>query len=132
MGRRAGRLTVRERRFIDAYLGSCSGNASAAVRVAGYGARTQKSQQTQGSKLLSKSIVRTEIDKRLAKSSTESIATAEERDRILTKIARMPMTELHAIISAVKELNKCSGRHSIRHVMDVTEKLADIIAASRG
>lgn len=124
-------LSLKERRFVDAYLGTCNGNASAAVRAAGYGARTQKSQQVQGSQLLSKPIVRALIEQRNAKATEKGVADALERDTRLSGILRQNNIELGFVISAIKELNKCSGRHSIKHVLDVTEKLSDIIAASR-
>jgi hypothetical protein len=131
MSRKLG-LNVRERRFIDAYLGSCGGNATEAAIAAGYRARTRKVAQNRGTRLLSKALIRAAIDKRLAKAETRAILTAEERDTLLSRMAKNPTIPPSVQVSAVKELNKCSGRHSIRHVLDVTEKLSDIIAGSRG
>ena len=99
MGRKG--LNVRERRFVDAYLGDAGGNASKAVRAAGYSARTQKSAQVTGSRLLSKAIVRAAVNKRLAKETAASIATVEERDKRLTQIMRLKTAELNAVIRAI-------------------------------
>lgn len=122
------RLPLKRRRFIDAFLGSANGNATQAALDAGYSPRTAKSQ---GSEILTFPDVKLAIAQRLVKAENRSIATADERDRRLSEIMRMRTAELGHVISAIKELNKCSGRHSIRVNLDVTEKLADIIAASR-
>ncbi len=125
------RLTLKERRFVDAYLGHCGGNATAAVRAAGYGATTSQAQRVQGSRLLTKANVQQAIKGRAAAVTKKSILTAEQRDEYLSRVALHPDVPWATQVSAIKELNKCSGRHSIKHVLDVTETLADIIAGSR-
>lgn len=126
------KLTVKERRFIDAYLGSCNGNATQAIIVSGYSTtRNVKSAGVMGTKVLAKGRVRAEVDRRLARATRSSILTADQRDAILSLIADSDADD-HNRIAAIKELNKCSGRHSIKHVLDVTETLSDIIAGSRG
>ncbi len=65
------RLTLKEQRFVDAYLGRCAGNATAAVRAAGYGATTSATQQVQGSKLLSKAMVAQAIKARTSSAVTK-------------------------------------------------------------
>lgn len=123
-------LTLKERRFLDAYLGSCNGNATAACRAAGY-AGSDKVLGVQGVRLLRKARIAEAVAKRNAKAEEKGIAAAEERDTILSGIARLTdAADRRHIISAIKELNKCSGRHTIKHVLDVTEKLADIIGAA--
>lgn len=124
------KLSVKEQRFVDAYLGSCNGNATASCRAAGY-AGADKVLGIQGVRLLGKARIRAVINKRLAAASEKGIATAEERDKRLSEIMRMSTTELGPVIAAIRELNKCSGRHSIKVNLDVTERLSDIIAASR-
>lgn len=123
------KLTQKERRFVDAFLGSCNGNGSEAAIAAGY---APGSARVTASRLLTKANIKAAVDARNAKAEEKSIASADERDKILSGLARLtePSDRAH-IISAIKELNKCSGRHSIKHVLDVTEKLSDIIAASR-
>lgn len=120
-------LTLKERRFVDAYIGSCHGNATAAMKAAGYATNTA---EKQGARMLGKVGIRAAIQDREKKLEAKEILTADQRDRRLSQIATASKEDAH-VISAIKELNKCSGRHSIKHVLDVTEKLSDIIAESR-
>jgi phage terminase small subunit len=122
------RLNLKERCFVDAYLGTAAGNGTKAAVQAGY---ARKSGRVTASRLLTKANIRAAIDARVAMHEAKGIASAEERDAILSRVARDETTDWRDRIAAVKELNKCSGRHSIRHVQDVTETLADIIARSR-
>lgn len=129
MGKKAGStLNDRERAFVDAYLGSCAGNATKAARAAGYAKTTS---EKQASRLLGKVGIRAAIAARQQRVTRRSILTAEERDELLSAIADDETHDVHARISAIKELNKCTGRHSIRHQLGATETLADIIAGSR-
>lgn len=124
----AQKLSLKERRFLDAYLGTANGNATVAVLWAGY-TRNRKSAAVLGVRLLGKVKIRTVIQQRTKREGAESIASADERDKRLSKILRESDAE-HSVIAAARELNVCSGRHSIKHVMDVTERLADIIGAA--
>lgn len=124
------KLSLKEQRFVDAYLGSCNGNATEAALTAGY-TRNRKSAAELGSRLLRKVKIRAVIEKRQAAQTAQEIADAAERDKVLSSILRLDSIEARDRIAAIKELNKCSGRHSIRHVQDVTERLSDIIAGSR-
>lgn len=54
------KLTVKQRRFVDAYLGEANGNASEAARIAGYSLPRQS-----GSENLSKPDIRAAIEARL-------------------------------------------------------------------
>lgn len=123
-------VSLKERRFVDAYLGSCNGNATEAALAAGYTAN-RKSASVLGVRLLGKVKIRALVQAREKKLEVKEILTADQRDKRLSQIASQSKEDAH-VISAIKELNKCSGRHSIKHVLDVTEKLSDIIAASRG
>lgn len=122
------KLTLKRRRFVDAFFGTANGNATEAAIAAGYSRHTARKQ---GSRLLTFVDVKAAVAKRVQKAEEKGIANAEERDLRLSQILRMTDAELGHVIAAIRELNKCSGRHSIKHVLDVTEKLADIIAASR-
>ncbi len=125
------KLTLKEQRFVDAYLGHCGGNATAAVRAAGYGATTSLAQRVQGSRLLTKANVQQAIKARTSASTKKSILTADARDERLSELAMNSKVPPATQVSAIKEMNICSGRHSIKHVQDVTETLASIIARSR-
>ncbi len=72
------------------------------------------------------------IRARTAAGTKKSILTAEQRDEHLSKLVLSPITPPTTQVSAIKEMNICSGRHSIKHVLDATETLSDIIAGSRG
>ncbi len=125
------RLTLKEQRFVDAYLGHCGGNATAAVRAAGYGATTANAQGVQGLRLLRKAKIEQAIKARTSADTRKSVLTAEARDERLSKLAMSPVVPPATQVSAIRELNICSGRHSIKHVLDVKETLASIIARSR-
>lgn len=123
------KLTTRERLFVDAYLGSCQGNATEAAAMSGYG-KTRKSSNVLGTRLLAKVSIRQEVERRTVKRENKQIADNDERDRILTKLARRNISAKDRI-SAIKELNKCTGRHSMKHLHEGHLTLAQAIAASR-
>ena len=58
-------LTLKQLKFIDAYLGSCNGNAKRAAIEAGY---PEKTAQQQGSENLSKPVIKAEISRRYRES----------------------------------------------------------------
>lgn len=122
-------LTLKERRFVDAYLGSAGGNGTAACQAAGYQG-SRKVLGIQAVRMLGKASIQEAIAVRVRRQAKQAILTADERDKILS-IHAARGTEAGSI-RAIAELNKCSGRHSIKHVLDVTETLSDIIAGSRG
>jgi phage terminase small subunit len=121
-------LSLRERRFVDAFLGTCAGNGTRAAIVAGY---SRNGADVQAVRLLGKARVRNVIEARTARASAASIATADERDRLLTSIMRMSTAELHARIRAISELNKCTGRHSMRHTIEGKLTLEQALGESR-
>ena len=125
---RTAKLSERERRFVDAFMGDAAGNATKAARLAGYANTTA---EKQASRLLGKVGVQRAIAARAQRQEAKTIADAMERDRTLSAIARDTSADAHDRIAAIREMNKCSGRHSIKHVLDVTETLSQIIAASR-
>lgn len=108
-------LTLKERRFVDAYLGSARGNAAQAARQAGY-AGSRAVLKVQGSRLLTKANLRNAIDASLRREGREEIMAADERDRLLSMFARMTSLCVRDRIRAIAELNKCTGRHSIQHL----------------
>jgi len=73
---------------------------------------------------------RAEVERRQEKQTSKAIADAAERDEMLTKIARGSAPAI-VKISAIKELNKCTGRHSIKHLHEGKLTLAQAVAASR-
>ncbi len=124
------RLTLKEQRFVDAYLGVSKGNVTDAAFRAGYGS-TRPSAETLGSRLLGKVGIQQAIYKRVTREQEASIQTAKERDELLSAIARKTTEETHNRIKAMQELNRVTGRHSLKHVVEGHMTLADIIAGSR-
>lgn len=124
------KLSDKERRFVELFVGECAGNGTQSARGAGYKGNANVLGVT-SSQLLRKPKIQKALEKLLKKRESEAVADAEERDRVLSLILRQTTQSARDRIAAIKELNKCSGRHSIKHVMDVTEKLSDLVAGSR-
>lgn len=122
--------TVKERRFVDAYLSTARGNATQAARQAGYSG-TSEVLKVQGSRLLTKANVRALIDGRLYAESEGDVMAARERDVLLSNIARSSQAPVRDRIRAISELNKCSGRHSIRHLQSGRLTLEQAMEESR-
>lgn len=130
-------LDIRAQRFIDAYLGSAAGNGTEAARAAGY-AGNAKVLGVQSSRLLKRASIRKAIEGRQAKRTEKGILAADDRDIILSAIARgenalggKTLVSDQVRIRAIAELNKCSGRHSIKHVLDGRLTLEQALTQSR-
>lgn len=102
-------LSIKESRFVLAYLGPCRGNALQAALRAGY---AKGSAGVTGYQLLRKPHVRAYVERRKEAEATLARADAKERDEILSNIARQEDHDVHARVAAVRELNKVDGRHS--------------------
>ena len=103
-------LTAKERRFITEYR--LDGDGANAARRAGY---APKSAKVTASRLLEKPEIAAPIANREQERASHNIATADERDRILSAIARDTKSTNLERIKAIGELNKCSGRYSMKH-----------------
>jgi phage terminase small subunit len=130
MAKKNAQLSLKERRFIDAYLGSCHGNGTEAVLAAGYN-QSRKAASITAARLLGKASIRQQVNARQNARTASEIADADERDRVLTEILRKAGVPALVRISAVKELNKCTGRHSMRHLHEGKLTLEQALAASR-
>ncbi len=84
-----------------------------------------------GHRLLSKVIIQQAIYARVTRERTASIQTADERDEMLPAIARKTTEETHNRIKAMQELNRVTGRHSIKHTHDGRLTLEQILGESR-
>ena len=129
MAKKQETLSAKEARFVDAFLGSCNGNATEACLAAGY-SRNRKSAAEIGSRLLRKVKIAQAVKARTTQERKSSILTAERRDELLSIIAEGKAPAL-VRISAIKELNKCTGRHSMRHLHEGKLTLEQALAASR-
>lgn len=76
-------LTIKQKRFADEYI--ISGNATGAAVKAGY---SSKYANTNASKLLQNTAIKSYIDERLAQLASEKIATQEEVLTYLTSVMR--------------------------------------------
>lgn len=76
-------LTIKQKRFADEYI--ISGNATDAAIKAGY---SSKYANTNASKLLQNTTIKSYIDERLAQLASEKIATQEEVLTYLTSVMR--------------------------------------------
>ena len=124
-------LTVREQRFVDAYLGSARANATQAALAAGY-TRNYGSARTLGARLLAKVHIRKAVDARAARETDSAILNAHERDVLLSSIARGELgASTRERIRAIAELNKCSGRHSVKQLHEGRLTLEQVLAESR-
>lgn len=112
MARKGKTLSLKERRFINAYMGTARGNGVAAAREAGYKGNPNVL-HVQASRLLRKPTVKAELESRVERRDAQAILDADARDALLSKFALKSGARLQDRISAVKELNKVSGRHSI-------------------
>jgi len=126
----ASKLTPKEQRFVDAYLGKANGVATKAARQAGY-RQTEGALAVTGSRLLRKAKVRAAIQARQAKETKTSILTADERDQALSDIVRNKFADDKVRIRAIAELNKCNGRHSMTHNVKGKLTLEEALAGSR-
>lgn len=126
------KLTLKEQRFVDAYLGVARGNGTEAAALAGYG-RTRISSRQLATRLLRKVHVQQAIATRTNRAQVRSILTADERDQLLSTIARRHADGLDPTraIRAIAELNKCTGRHSIKHMHEGTLTLEQVLGESR-
>ena len=124
------RMTLKEQRFVDAYLGSAFGNGTKAVLQAGYTAN-RGSAKTLAARLLTKVHICSAVNARAHRATVDSIAAADERDRLLSAIARDEHVEPGVRIRAIVELNRCSGRHSVKHFHEGGLTLEEAIGASR-
>lgn len=125
----ARKLTLKEQRFVDAYLADANGNATEAALSAGY-TRNRGSAKTLGARLLTKVHLSRAIKARTARAEKLSILTADERDEWLSRIVRSHASEKDKI-AAIKELNKVSGRHSVNISMSGKVTLEQILGESR-
>jgi phage terminase small subunit len=121
-------MNARERAFVVAFLGPANGVACRAAILAGY---AKKSSRVTASRLLTKANIRKAIQKRQRTREDRSIAVADERDRILSTIARDRLADDSDRIRSIIELNRCSGRHSVHLINKGRLTLEQVLSKSR-
>ena len=103
--------------------------AEAAVQ-AGY-TKNRNSARVLGTRLLAKVAIGRAIAQRTNSEKRSAILTADERDEILSTIAKLQAHGVKDRIRAISELNKCTGRHSVKHLHEGKLTLEEVIAESR-
>lgn len=101
-------LSVKQRRFVEAY----DGNATAAAIAAGY---SPKNARNTGARMLTKANIRAALRDREEERSALIIATREERQAFWTEIMRDENTMIMAKLKASELLAKSEGDFLDRH-----------------
>lgn len=102
------KLSERERRFVEAYMGQAAGNGTRAALLAGYG-KDAKTARTLAARLLAKVGIREAVADRVAKAETKSIADRAERQEFYTNLMRSPETAERDRLKAAELLGKTQG-----------------------
>ena len=108
-----GKLTARQRAFVEAY----AGNATAAALAAGYSEKTARSQ---GQRLLTKADIKDAIKAREAQRLAPTIATRQERQEFWTSVLRNEDEAMKDRLKAAELLGKSEGDFLERVEMDQT------------
>ena len=108
-------MTLKQQRFADEYI--ISGNATGAAVKAGY---SSKYANTNASKLLQNTAIKSYIDERLAQLASEKIATQEEVLSYLTSVMR----------GETQEQTLCSIGELGQQVIDIDVGAKDRIKAA--
>lgn len=123
-----GKLTARQRIFVDAFLGVSRGNATDAARRAGCKGNTARVTSV---RWLAKASVQRAIAERQVRRELRGIATNDEIDKLLTSIAFDELEDTRNRLSAAKEIDKCRGRHSVNVNLKATVTFAEALAEVR-
>jgi phage terminase small subunit len=110
-------LTLKQKRFVEAYLGEANGNATEAAAIAGYEGE-RKSLRVIGARNLKKPSVRLAIDERTKDDG--SIASREERQAFLTRVMRTEHGKMLDRLKAAELLCRMHGDFVERHKVDMT------------
>jgi hypothetical protein len=115
------KISHKQQKFINAYLGSANGNATEAAKQAGYKGN-RVTLQAIGSENLSKPLISQAIDREMAKSAV----SANESLVLLSRIARLPPPKDINPIPALALLLKCHGL-TTRHARRQRDRWLDLL-----
>lgn len=115
-------LTLKQSRFVDAYLGKANGNATEACVLAGYDG-DRKSLAVIGTNNLKKRIIRNAIEERTKDDG--AISSRDERQQFLTAIMRGEHRKMPERMKAVEMLCRMHGDFIERHSVDMTVSRKD-------
>ncbi len=108
-------LTLKQRRFVDAYMGEANGNATEAARMAGYSQSSPAVTQHAGHEVLRNPNVRSEIERIYS----SRVASRAERQAFWTDTMRSGAHEMGHRLKATELLGKTQGDFIARLEVDV-------------
>jgi phage terminase small subunit len=124
----ARKLTEKQRRFVEAFLGPAQGNGTRAAQLAGV---DRRSAATMAWKWLRKVEVQKALVARQERKEAVGAVTAAEREQIMGEVARDKTLDLTHRLKAVDMLNRCAGAYSMTHILKGRIGIAQVIARSR-
>lgn len=124
-------LTIKQRAFVQAYVGKANGNGFQAAKMAGYSGN-DATVKNYAYKLLQIPKVAAALRGFAAKVEDESIVDVAEAKRILSDIARDDMQEVKDRISALDKLLKSGGAYVINLNADVKSAAVKFVFEDNG
>jgi phage terminase small subunit len=115
-------------RFVDAFMGVVTGNGTKSAIHAGYSLRSAR---TTASRVPTRANIQAALAARIRQQEAAGFATAVKRDQLLSKILRASKVNAADRISAISEMNKCEGRHSMIHGVKGRLTLEEALGLSR-
>ncbi len=109
MPQHRSRLTPGEQAFVDHFFGEARANATRAAVLAGYSA---KSARSQSSRLLTKANIQQALVERRERKVVQGIIDAARRDTLLSTFAENERIAMKERIRSIDLLNKVDGRYS--------------------
>lgn len=122
------KLTEKQRRFVEAFLGKAQGNGTQAAMLAGV---SRGSAAPMAWKWLRKVQVQKALVARVARKEALGALTAAEREQGMAGVWRDETLHLRDRLRAMDMLNRCAGAYSMTHILKGRLTLSQVIAASR-
>lgn len=124
----AGKLTEKQRRFVEAFLGPAQGNGTQAARLAGCG---RAGAAVTASRMLRNANVQRALVARVERKEAAGAVTQAEREQLMAELVRDKTLAMADRIRVLDMLNRCAGAYSMTHILKGRLTLAQAIARSR-
>jgi hypothetical protein len=124
----AGKLTEKQRRFVEAFLGPAQGNGTKAAGMAGV---PRKSCATMAWRWLRKVEVQRALVARVERKEAVGAVTAAEREQAMADLFRDKTIDLKDRLRVLDMLNRCAGAYSMTHILKGRVGISRVIALSR-
>jgi phage terminase small subunit len=124
----AGKLTEKQRRFVEAFLGKAQGNGTHAAIMAG---TSRKSAATVAWRLLRKVEVQKALVARMERKEAIGAVTQAERESFMADVLRDRAQDMKHRMKAADMLNRCAGAYSMTHILKGKVTIEDAIERSR-